>query len=134
MWCDLDWKTRKIYLGTNKEVSDTELYTIGEIKGIAMKNGQVGRETGRQQSKSHRTRIHTWANFQAAFKSLQDRAPCPGQWLAKHINGKAQQLVEHGTAVEIHLMSDQKGVEGNKRADEAAKEAVEIVSIERCLE
>lgn len=48
-WCNLKWKTTKIYLGTNKEVFDAEVYLIGEALEIALKNGKVGREASRRQ-------------------------------------------------------------------------------------
>lgn len=36
VWCNLKWKTRKMYQGTNKEVFGAELYGIGEALEITL--------------------------------------------------------------------------------------------------
>lgn len=49
-WRSPQWKTRKIYLGKNKEVFDAELSAIEEVLEIALKKGRVGREASRRQT------------------------------------------------------------------------------------
>lgn len=57
-WNVPEWKMRKTYLDTNKEVFDTELYAIGEALEIAVKNGGVGCGTGRRQTDPPWTKVH----------------------------------------------------------------------------
>lgn len=65
---DPDWKTRKTYLGTNKEEFYAELYSIGEAVEMALKNGRVEHGTRRTQAEPRWTRIHIWADFQTDLK------------------------------------------------------------------
>lgn len=55
-------------------------------------------------------------------------------WIARCIIRRTQQLVEHGKAVEIYWVSGHMSVEGNKKADKAAKEAAEKTGIGKCPE
>lgn len=133
-WKETEWKTWKTYLGTNKEVFGAELYAIGEALGIALRDGKIGRGSSSQSPTTRWTKIHIWADSQAAIKRLQHTAPGAGQWLARRIIARTQQLKERDTTVEIHWVPGQKGVEGNERADEAAKAAAEAVGVRRCPE
>lgn len=51
--------------------------------------------------------------------------PGPEQWLARCIIKRAQQLMEHGTALEINWVPGHMEVEGNEKTDKRAKEAPE---------
>lgn len=52
--------------------------------------------------------------------SLQDTATGPGQWLARDIIARVQQLLQRGKAVEIYWVPGYRGIQGNKREDEVA--------------
>lgn len=92
------------------------------------------REASREQTEPHWTKIHIWTDFQATIKRLQYTALSSEQWLARRIIRRAQQLLEHGTAVEIYWVQGHMCVEGNEKADEAVKEAIEKAGTRRFLE
>lgn len=52
------WKIWKIYLSTNKEMLDAELYAIGKALGTALRGGETGRRSSKQHTDSRWTRIH----------------------------------------------------------------------------
>lgn len=70
VWCSPEWKTRKIYPGTIKEVFNTELYAIVEALDIALKKERVGLGASRRQIELAWTKVHIWADPQAAIKRL----------------------------------------------------------------
>lgn len=121
-------------MGSNKEVFDTELFSVGEAPDIALKSGRVGNEASRERSGPRCTRIHIWADSQVVIKRLQNTAPSPGQWLASRIIRITHQLVEQRTAVEIHWVPGHMSFEGNEKTDKMFKEVEESTGTRRCLE
>lgn len=75
-WRDHGWKTRRIYLGTNKEVFDAEFYPIREALEIPVRGGGTVPPW---------TVVHECVDFQAVIKQLQNNEPGQGQWLARMI-------------------------------------------------
>lgn len=97
-----DWNTQKTYLGTNKEVFNAELYTMGDALEIALKNRRVRQGASIKQAEPGWKKIYIWADSQVTIKRLQHTSPSPGEWLARRIIEKTQLVLEQGTAVEIH--------------------------------
>lgn len=94
-------------------------------------------ETGRMECEAHRqqieqiwTRIHIWVDSKEAIKRLQYTNLGLGQWLARCIIKRAEQLRQRGTAVEIHLILGHIDIEENRKLDKAAKEAAEKAGIQ----
>lgn len=119
---------------TNKEILDAELYAIGDRLAIALHGAQTGRKTSRQLKHPLWTKINIWADSQVAIRRLQHMDPGPGQWLARYINGRAQQLMEYTTEVEIYWVPEPISVEWNRKANKAAKESAERACTRRCPE
>lgn len=131
---DPEWKTRKIYLVSNKEEFDPELYAMGEVLEIALKTGRTGRGNNIQQMEPPRTKVRICADSQEVIKRLQHMDPGPGQWLARSIIKRAQQLAKLRTTVEVHSVPGHIGIEEKERADEVAKEVAEKADTQTCPE
>jgi ribonuclease HI len=108
-----EWKERRIHLGQNKEVYDAELYGIAEAVSIAHR---IVKKTGH-------TRIAVFSDAQAALKRIKDNSTGPGQWLALRTIERVKRARGDGVNVTIQWIPGHKGVEGNERADQAAKKA-----------
>lgn len=65
------------------------------------------------------------------MKWLQHTDPGLGKWLARHIIGRAWQLKEREKEVEIYWLPGHINIEGNKKADKAAKKAMEKSGTQR---
>lgn len=133
-WRHPGWKTRKTYLGTNKEVFNAKLYPIREALGIVLKSGRAGHRTSRPREVPQWIRVYIWADSQAAIRRLQHNTSGPEQWLARCIMESIRQLGECPTKVDIYWVPDHMHVERNKKANKAAKEAAEKASTIKCPE
>lgn len=118
----------KIYLGRNKELFDAELYVIGESLSITKRVRRMRQKGASQSATTQWIKIHIWVDSQSAIKQLQYIPLRPGQCLERCIKARTQQLVEQGVAVESHSVSGQMDIEGNEKADEAAKAVAETSS------
>lgn len=101
-WRDYERRAWKINFYTKKELFDAELYTMEEAVEITQQRARMVRNASRQQRDLLWTKIYTKADTLTAIRRLQHTNPGPGQWLAKYIIGRAQQLKERGTEMEIH--------------------------------
>lgn len=110
----MTWKT---YFGTNKEVFDAELYTVGEALSISLKGRLTGQGRASYQTTTRSTNIHIWADLRAVISRLQHTAPGPDQLLENHIIAKSHWLEEREVKVEIHWVPDHMGLKGNERVD-----------------
>lgn len=119
------WRTGKTYLGTNKDVFDTELYVIEKALGIT--SCWAG-------TSPPWTKVHVWADSQAVIRQLQHTHPGLGRWLVRQIVQQAREQVERGITVEVYWVSGHMSVEGTKKTAEAAKEAKERSGTRRCSE
>lgn len=68
------------------------------------------------------------------MKRLQYMNYSPGQWLARCIIRRAQQLTERRTVVKVQWVLGYMDIKGNERSDEMAKDATERPGIRRCPE
>jgi len=109
-----EWRTCRSYLGTGRmEVFDAELWAIG----LAL------RETIKRRARPQEHGVQTVAVFsdsQAAIRRTAHLEPGPGQRLTRRINQRAQTLLAHGIATEIHWVPGHSGIPRNKDADRHA--------------
>ncbi len=107
------WNIRKISLGKNKEIYDAELWGISEALKIALK----------ESTSKKICRVTVFSDSQTALKQLRNVKSNAGQALKSQIFRLAKQLYNRGGEVIVRWIPSHKGIEGNERADNAAKEA-----------
>lgn len=107
------WDVCKISLGENKEVLDAELWGISEALKIAL----------RVDISEKARRVTVFSDSQAVIKPLQGSKSNVGQALKVQIHNRARQLQTRGREVIVRWIPSDRGIEGNERADKAAKEA-----------
>lgn len=132
---DGHWHTRKIYLGKNKEIFDAELYGIDQALNLALRAGRPRARPSSQvtrQRLSNLRKVYVWLDSRSAINRIKNLAAGPGQWLARRIYDNTRTLLEYGINVEICWIPGHAKIEGNERADRAAKEAAE--NGQHCLE
>ena len=104
------WRTVEIPLGRSKEVFDAELQGVCRALELAQAMGE-----NRQ--------VTVFVDSQAAISRLQHTEPGPGQALALRAHRAAKRLRERRVGVTVQWVPGHMGVEGNERADQAAKQA-----------
>jgi ribonuclease HI len=104
------WQTRGVPLGLGKEVFDAELVGACEALEIALKDRNRGL-------------VIVLLDSQAAISRLSHLGVGPGQSLAMRAHRAAQALEAQGKPVTIQWVPGHQGIEGNERADQAAKQA-----------
>ena len=101
---------RVTYLGSNKEVSDVEVFAI-------LSTVQLFRE--RDESGQSYT---IFSDSRAAISRIQHDRCGPVQALAKAVLATVDELHERGNSLTVRWAPAHVGIEGNKQADEAAGE------------
>lgn len=104
------WRTQKIPIGAGHEVFDAELIGICKALELALKVEQKGPVT-------------VLLDSLAAISRIQHRRPGPGQNLAIRVQESTKQLEAQGRRVTIQWVPGHQDIEGNERADKAAKAA-----------
>lgn len=104
------WKTRGFPLGKGYEVFDAELF--GVVQAL-----QVARKAGGQRL------VTILLDSQAAIARLQHTQPGPGQALTTKAHTIAERLQTQDHQPTIQWVPGHAGVEGNEKADQAAKQA-----------
>jgi hypothetical protein len=111
-----EWQGRKIFIGSNKEVFDAELYAIW------LRLAATGDHQDEWAALGPKA-IAIFTDVQTAFKRIRNDDPGPGQWLAQRILRAERQLHRVGWITEFRWVPGHKGIEGNEAADRWAKEA-----------
>jgi ribonuclease HI len=104
------WNTQETPLGKRVEVFDVELHDVCSALEIAERLECDGRAT-------------VFLDSQAAIRRLQHTEPGPGQELAMRAQATARRLQAQQMEVTVQWVPGHAGVEGNKQADKAAKQA-----------
>ena len=104
------WREAGFGLGTGHEACDAELTAI--MYGLILLLGR------RQEGVSYTT----FTDSTAAMTRVTGDGPGPGQSTAIRIIDLAQRLVDRGNSITIKWTPAHRGVEGNERADQKAKE------------
>jgi len=109
------------------EVFDAELWAIRLALGVAFEQ--------RNELLMHGVRtVAVFIDSQAAIRQAAYLEPGPGQRLARRINSRAQSLLSHVIAAEIHWVPGHSGIPENEEADcqaNLAREASRSTVIER---
>jgi ribonuclease HI len=106
------WHAQEISLGIGKEVFDAELIGACEALELALKSKDKGP-------------ITVLLDSRAAISRIQHQEPGPGQGLAIWAHRTAHALRAQGRIVTIQWVPGHHGIEGNERADQAAKQAAQ---------
>lgn len=108
------WKERRWHLGTNKEVVDAELYAITE----ALKPGRGWRFQPETRV------INIFTDSRAALQRITKGVSSEvGQWLVRRIVERTENIRRASGQVTLRWVPAHSGIEGNQRADEAARSA-----------
>jgi ribonuclease HI len=108
------WIQKGYPLGRTKEVFDAELYGVKSALDIAI---------NRLSKNPYIKRLIVLSDSQAALLRVSTDYLGPGQATAIDISARAQTLIDKGIEVILQWVPSHIGIEGNERADRAAKEA-----------
>ena len=106
-----EWKEDGIFLGTNKEVFDAEVYAICEVVNL------LDRREEKEQS------YVVFSDSQAAIYRVLHEEWGPAQALARATIDASRRLRARGSNVTIRWTPSHQGVAGNERADACARAA-----------
>jgi ribonuclease HI len=110
-----EWKEEGSYLGKRKEVFDAEVYAI--LRALRKAVDKVENE--------EIERITIFSDSTTAIQRVQHTQIGPGQAMAIDCVNLNNKLAGLGIQVEYRWVPSHNGVEGNEKADEAAKAAAE---------
>ena len=110
-----EWQEQKVGLGLNKEIFDAEMWGISEAFKVAEQKTRQVRQPWI---------INIFCDSQTIINNLRSCDSGVGQALKMQIYQKAKKLGQQGHSIFIRWAPGHSGIEENKRADKAAKEAV----------
>lgn len=105
------WRSSGFRLGGGHEAYDAEVAAI--TYGLANFHGRMERG-------------HSYTDSTAAMRRIMGDAPGPGQHMALRAIEIAERIVQRGESVTVRWTPAHRGIEGNERADQAAKEAATL--------
>ena len=108
------WRDGGFSLGKKNEAYDGELAAL--IYGLVVLHGRDQEQTD----------YTVFTDSTAAMRRLMGDAPGPGQDMAIHAIDIAERIVQRGNTITIRWTPAHVGVEGNERADRAAKDAATL--------
>ena len=106
-----EWRERGVFLGTNKEVFDAEVYAIREAVDLLDARGETGQSYA------------IFSDSQAAIFRVLHEECGPAQALARATIEASRRLRARGNDVTIRWTPSHQGVPGNERADTGARAA-----------
>ncbi len=109
-----EWITQKITLGKNKEIFDAEMWGISEAVKVAEKKGSRVQQP---------LAISIFCDSQTAINRLKMMDSKAGQALKSQVYRKVEQLTQQKHKISLRWVPGHSNVEGNEKADMAAKEA-----------
>ena len=109
-----EWQEKKVSLGKNKEILDAKIWGISETLKVA---GQKAIRTQQHLA------VSIFCDSQTIINKLAKMDSSAGQALKIQIYQKADQLTQQGHSISVYWVPGHSGLEGNERADKAAKEA-----------
>ncbi len=101
-------------MGKNKEILDAEIWGISEATKVAERKCMRAKES---------LIISIFCDSQTAFNKLKVMDNKAGQALKAQIYQKVEQLVQQQHEISVCWIPSHCGIEGNEKADTAAKEA-----------
>ena len=110
------WQILKNAIGTNQEVFDAELWGVNLALNEALKNRA-------SRNRLNNSKLTIFVDSQNAIRRIAEQSDLAGQSIARVVHEKAQKLTSENVEVWIRWVPAHSGVEGNERADKAAKEA-----------
>lgn len=110
---DRRWQERKVSLGRNKKIIDAEMWGISEALKVAEQKAVTSQSFA----------IDIFCNSQTAINKLKSMDDRECQALKTQIYHKTELLIQQGHKVSIFWVPSHSGLEGNEKADEAAKNA-----------
>ena len=120
------WESERLYLGKKKSVSDAELHGINQALKLALCGGQSSaqRSSRKKSFKSNSLqKVYVWLDSQSAIARIKNLGPGSDQSLARQIHKHTRELLECGIRVQINWVPSHSEIDGNMRADKAAKHA-----------
>ena len=100
-----------MYLGKNKEVFDAEVFAIGQALQVLDRRGEENRS------------YTIFSNSQAALSRTQHDRTGPGQALAIKAITTSRAIISRGCTIHLRWTPSHTDIQGNERADQAAREA-----------
>ena len=114
------WPNRQQTESTYMGPATTSTVYVAELQGICIALAMVQADIRRGNSHRH---LHIFADNQAAIRSVVRPEGHSGAYIVQQIVQKIDQIRAGGVTIDIRWICAHEGIDGNERADLAAKEA-----------